>query len=400
MKDLKDLNVSTILSCLSLVEEYIPRRESMPEYLPSNDFNPNDVISLQEEAKKMMNFIGLVDYMPIVTVEKMSEGQAGSINLNKDKEVFINIGKDLFSRNNVSNAVLAVLAHEICHKLLFVHGLYMSDTMINEICTDLATLYVGFGELTLKGCKEVKSWKTERYNGDGTKTITTHTQIFTTGYLTPASYEYAYILVAHSYGIRSTTKYGFVDNYDLDKLTKFNHYNTEQVKTHFIKDSYKLTENLKVIIQLQQILEQLKAEMTPVYKQLDNRYKRILIGNGGLKQHPIATQYAMTCPPQKMEDIPSPSELRAVRDNLSCLLHTLRIYGDLNKVIECPFCGRKSEVKIFTPETTIRKCKCGHIFCWDPRIENTDIPLWSSRKKEKRVMFSYIIKMIKRLFGK
>ena len=82
MKDLKDLNVSTILSCLSLVEEYIPRRESMPEYLPSNNFNPNDVISLQEEAKKMMNFIGLVDYMPIVTVEKMSEGQAGSINLN------------------------------------------------------------------------------------------------------------------------------------------------------------------------------------------------------------------------------------------------------------------------------------------------------------------------------
>ena len=146
MKDLKDLNVSTILSCLSLVEEYISRRESMPEYLPSNNFNPNDVISLQEEAKKMMNFIGLVDYMPIVTVEKMSEGQAGSINLNNDKEVFINIGKDLFSRNNVSNAVLAVLAHEICHKLLFVHGLYMSDTMINEICTDLATLYVGSGE--------------------------------------------------------------------------------------------------------------------------------------------------------------------------------------------------------------------------------------------------------------
>lgn len=91
MSELKDLSVSNILSCLALVEEYIPRQERMPHYEPSVKFNPYDTLSLQDEAKSMMTFVGLQDYTPIVTLENMEESHAGSINLNTDKEILLDL---------------------------------------------------------------------------------------------------------------------------------------------------------------------------------------------------------------------------------------------------------------------------------------------------------------------
>lgn len=369
MSELKDLSVSNILSCLALVEEFIPRQEKMPHYIPSENFNPRDILSLQDEAKRMMTFVGLQEYTPIVTLEKMEVNHAGSINLNADKEVFIDIDRELLKRKKAKNVILGVLAHEICHKLLFLHGLYMTENIKNEICTDLATLYVGFGELTLSGCKEVDTWKTEQRNPDGSKTITKHTVTYSTGYLTPESYEWAYILVAHSYGETNIERGEYDAKSELSSLSDFKSYTDEDVKNQFKEESWKLTEDTKIIGHLRLLLDQLQKELVPAYKQLDNRYKRIILGKGGVANHPIATQYAMTCPANKLNDVPEPAGLRKIRDEVKSLVKDLSglNHETPNNQIRCPFCGRQSAQSSISLGVSIRKCKCGHIFCWDSR---------------------------------
>ena len=141
----------------------------------------------------MMDYVGLQNYTALITYERTKEGIAGSINLNEEKIVYIEIDKSILNRNKSKETILGVLAHEICHKLLYTHGLYMSDTMTNEICTELATIYVGFGLLTIRGCS---SEETRIQDGQITN------QIFSTGYLTPKSYILAYIMMARSYGIK------------------------------------------------------------------------------------------------------------------------------------------------------------------------------------------------------
>lgn len=181
-----------ILSCLSLIERSVPKIDNFSLYVPSSDFNPYDVISIQNEAKRMMEFIGLKGYTTIVTPCSTDKDIAGNINLNNSTDVFIEIDSSMkANRRNFKEAVLCVMAHEICHKYLYSHGLYLEDTNANEYCTDLATFFVGFGLLTVNGCYE--QYKTTKRNIDGSITTTTHT--YKTGYLSPQNYLTAHIVV-------------------------------------------------------------------------------------------------------------------------------------------------------------------------------------------------------------
>ena len=69
--------------------------------------------------------------------------------LNYDKNVNIRISS-VYQGNYA--ATLAILAHEICHKVLFVNHLVFPTTMMTEVHTDVTTLYVGFGNVILNGC--------------------------------------------------------------------------------------------------------------------------------------------------------------------------------------------------------------------------------------------------------
>ena len=61
------LSFVKILSFLSLIERSVPHIDNFSLYVPSLDFNPYDVISIQNEAKRMMEFIGLKGYTTTVT---------------------------------------------------------------------------------------------------------------------------------------------------------------------------------------------------------------------------------------------------------------------------------------------------------------------------------------------
>jgi len=49
-----------------------------------------------------------------------------------------------------------ILAHELTHHFLLTKGIYVSDVDENERLTDLATVYIGLGKLTLNGYKEIE----------------------------------------------------------------------------------------------------------------------------------------------------------------------------------------------------------------------------------------------------
>ena len=133
----------------------------------------------------MLKHIGLNNYLATITYENTIKGTAGYINLNYEKDVWITIDK--YGKHR-KKSVLAVMAHEVCHKFLFVNGIHFAQPFgdILEWYTDLATIYVGFATLTLNGCKIHSSYKFH----DKVTTV-----IYLTGYLEKSNYEYAYLTI-------------------------------------------------------------------------------------------------------------------------------------------------------------------------------------------------------------
>ena len=106
--------------------------------------------TLIAETRDMLEYCGLLGYAVDVKYVGLSEGQAGNILLNNSAEKAVHIQVSDQFRNN-GWATLAILAHEVCHKVLYVNGLYVMDDTVNETFVELTTIYMGFGELILKG---------------------------------------------------------------------------------------------------------------------------------------------------------------------------------------------------------------------------------------------------------
>lgn len=170
-----------IISYLMEFEKRLPK-PSKNYYLPGLSVLPITNEALNQEAKRMMDFIGLTSYKPKCKFEELKEGIGGNtLCCNNNIEVEINVSTKY--RNNLE-ACLAVLAHEVCHKYLYVHGIYYPIEIINEIYTDLCTMYVGFGNIIKKGyITETK--RQERSE----KCITTYTNTQYLGYLKYPIYE-------------------------------------------------------------------------------------------------------------------------------------------------------------------------------------------------------------------
>lgn len=157
-----DLSPRNILKYLVDLEKRLPRREYKEYKAVVLVKSPVTEEMLNREARLMLDFVGLTHCTPRCLLCDVEEGTGGSINLNDDAVVRINVSKE-FINNHV--AAVAVLAHEICHKLLYTYKIYFPNiNVINEVYTDLCTIYVGFGQLVLNGYI-TKSAKTTHYLG-------------------------------------------------------------------------------------------------------------------------------------------------------------------------------------------------------------------------------------------
>lgn len=137
------------------------------------NFHDDPYNTVKEEAEKMMSFVGMGMYTAKIKVEKLHNA-AGLIELTNDMYANITLDKDVFED---SDRILATLAHELCHKILYKNGIYFKGIMDyeNEIYADLATFYVGFGNLIMLG-----------YN----------TETYKSGYLTQNTYSLAYNIIS------------------------------------------------------------------------------------------------------------------------------------------------------------------------------------------------------------
>ena len=127
------LSKKDILSKLVLIEQHMGKCPS-GFYEPSIFFRSSDEILIQKEASMMMKHVGLNHHIACITYTETTTDTGGNIELDNSDNVFIDINRDLKGQDA---KVLAVMAHEICHKALFVHGLYYPDLPIeNEILTD------------------------------------------------------------------------------------------------------------------------------------------------------------------------------------------------------------------------------------------------------------------------
>ena len=174
-----DLSPLEVLKRFRDMEPRLPHRDFELYYPTLRFFINNDddyAQTCQVEAENMINFAGLVGYTPSINFKSM-EGAAGNINLNGSHQVQINLDESL---RDDFQGVMATLAHEISHKVLYNSNLYYTDSLMqleNEVLADLATFYLGFGNLMMSGF----------YRKTGN-------QEHRRGYLTPRTYGIAYII--------------------------------------------------------------------------------------------------------------------------------------------------------------------------------------------------------------
>jgi transposase-like protein len=167
-------------------------RTRIYELLEPWKFDGYDTIEVQKAGKKISDFIGLPNLTFIINYTKQGKNTAGHIELNNnsDESVFIEIDEKFKPENEI---ILAILAHEICHKLVHINGLTQYGYE-NEILTDAATVYTGLGKLSLNGCETKKVSTDTKWNGDE-RTTTTTTTTQTVGYLKRDQFAFLYNVV-------------------------------------------------------------------------------------------------------------------------------------------------------------------------------------------------------------
>jgi ribosomal protein S27E len=148
-------------------------------------FNPRDTNAIQFAAKKIASHLKLENMTFIISYATQGKNTGGHIQLDNSNDVFIEIDSDI---KHDYEAVLSVLAHEICHKYLHKYNIKLFPEFENEILTDTATIFTGLGKLTLNGCEKTHMYT--NVNLDGSKTKTTKTQKL--GYLNKSQFAFIY----------------------------------------------------------------------------------------------------------------------------------------------------------------------------------------------------------------
>ncbi len=178
--------VVPLLEKIFLLESKLGEKYSHTTFEPFK-FNSADPLRVQDAGKKISEFIGLKGLTFIISYTRQKAGVGGHIELEKNSDVFIEID-DKYKTN--SDIVLSILAHEICHKYLYINNVKLFPEYENEILTDLATVYTGLGKLSLNGCETIT--KTSTVAGNKTTTTTTTNNV---GYLNRSQFAFAYKII-------------------------------------------------------------------------------------------------------------------------------------------------------------------------------------------------------------
>lgn len=348
------LSFKEIVGYLCYIEQKAPRKQfalyKAKHWVQFGSAVP--FATVLDEAKNMLEFVGLHNYQTDIKFAVLDGETGGNISLNDTMEPAVHINISNSFRNNW-NAVLAVLAHEICHKFLMVNGLYCSiDISVNETFVDLATMYVGFGELMLNGC--------DTKIGNITYKL---------GYLTMDTYKVAYRLVCSVLGDISSVHGMGVDVYADEAIGRWsmNGDKHELLKECFVDKSQQLSELTRNFAVMEQLIAQCKLGLSSTYNALDKEFFRDLKTEDGTYVYKMAAFYTFVKATFDSKGDDVTGELNDIFNEalykayIACQKH-----GHIElkqEKVTCPSCGTVGKaVKI---ESGIVKCpKCYRTFYW------------------------------------
>lgn len=361
-----DLTPRQILSHLIDIEKKVPR-DNFRIFISSaitETIIPDHI--LVEEARKMLEFVGLAGYELDVTYAKTAEGTGGDCQNNgAERAVHIHVSD---SYRNDWKASVAVLAHEICHKLLFVKGLYSPINMTNEIYAELATIYFGFGELILGGYQA---------------------KDHCLGYLQPDTYKKINLLVCVVCG---NIKSAVLNLKDIDPLADevIDIWEKEEDKRSLLINCFKDTEKqmadyYRNIYLLNQIIEKLKEEIKCEYERLDKMYFTDLINSNYTRLKAFLFVYDNYCA-RGFENARVSQLSETVNDSVFALFSKYQEQGHLELKYDfvCPICGTIRANKLDKKGVSIQKCPtCGKHITFNTEEWNATIFQRKAIQKEK-----------------
>ena len=141
------------------IKGYIFKEISINELGVKNNYS---LFQIQTAAEIMMQHLFMTNYTPIIELIELPNGIAGRTNLNDDKLVYISLDRNHFNTKQYTKLqLLTIIAHELCHKFLWVHGFRETSHKI-EFITDACAVYVGFGPILIEGV-EVKNHSFDGY---------------------------------------------------------------------------------------------------------------------------------------------------------------------------------------------------------------------------------------------
>lgn len=349
-----------IIMYLKDIERKLMRTNSEQFRLPHYTGGEISVEALNFEAKKMMEFVGLASFTPDCCWEEINNNTAGYIELDGSRFGPVKIHLSTRYKCN-GHAVMAILAHEICHKLLEYHGLYFPAlTPLNETYTDLCTIYVGFTQLIVNGCN-----------------TTVGNVSFTLGYLTKETFEKTITLVELVQGRKAIDKQ-WVEGSDVYSHLVRWIMNPDKRKCHidgFAKRQLPYAALNKRISVLKQLLGKIPAAYNPTLKEIDLKYFFDNPSYG--RDNTVATMpftlFYMSHPEFfKQPDEQNAGEAARLSVKLDRMIRS--IAGDLAlgepdlqiNIHACPFCMREIAIEDDGRKWRVIKCKkCGNRFALD-----------------------------------
>ena len=320
-----------ILTYLCDLESKVPRHSPRP-YEAKGNWKFDSDRGLGHEAESILAYIGMGKCVPTCSFAKTPDGVAGMTqNTSSPLEITITVSE---AYRGKGTACRAILAHEICHKVIFMNGIdfrYPTPEAFNEIFVDLCTIYIGLGQTVLDG-----------YIDDDTDTLKM-------GYLKPDMYRQAFKIMQSATGMYGNAGLVCIQDPLLeDALDKWQRTPNPRKVLRKLSETYSsfglfddtLAENP---------LRQFRAVYETLFERADNTRTDKMQESLNSLLLDIADEYDMI--------------------NLDALDYT---------AVLCPNCGFKSHFNAVGRDTIIKCQSCGTHFCINQNALN--IPALRLRK--------------------
>ena len=204
---------------ISIIQKSI--RELVPRLLDGESQSPpgqtwngwqaydpkNYIVSAQRLARDICEIFQVKVKTITVNFCSLGDGVAGRVELSPTRNFFVDVDEKM---KDVPSNLAAILGHEVAHIFLQEKGLHFPQKLSDEILTDCAAVFHGFGPVMMNAY----TYTTENaYTYTVTETVTTvTTEEKNLGYLTPD--ELGYVQAKAGYMVLAETK-GIPNSNDL-----------------------------------------------------------------------------------------------------------------------------------------------------------------------------------------